>query len=139
LILLIFCDQAKRIILKTPLLNGSNVDFGLFKKYFSNISFKGKRVHVDLGFQGILKFMDGADVSIPIKKKKNSILSEEDKAFNKKCASERVLVEHCIGGIKRYFFLTIKNRTRNRNIISECADVCIGLWNFRNGFEVKIA
>ena len=94
---------------------------------------------MDLGFQGILKLMEGARVLIPIKKKKNSIMSDEDKAFNKKCASERVLVEHCIGGIKRYFFLTIKNRTRNRSIISECADVCIGLWNFSNGFEVKIA
>src|SRR6266498_179389 len=59
-------------------------------------------VRVDLGFLGIEKDYVCKELLLPNKKKKKRELSAEQKTENKLLASERIYVEHAIGGMKRY-------------------------------------
>ena len=58
----------------------------------------------DLGYQGSV-------LTVPNKKSKGGTLSEQEKAYNRKHASERILVEHIIGKLK--IFKILKDRFRN--------------------------
>jgi hypothetical protein len=57
-------------------------------------------VLADLGYQGIQRNTDGI---LPYKKRKTQPLSEEQKSFNKKHRSARVLVENFFGRMKNEF------------------------------------
>lgn len=57
---------------------------------------------------------------MPIKKKKNTKekiyeLTQEEKDFNKIQAQKRIIVEHSIGGLKRYKILYHRNRIKDTN------------------------
>lgn len=111
---------------------GRTHDFSLMKSefpaaldYFSDL--RGK---VDLGFLGIVDWYQFKSVQIPHKKKKNSTLSERQKEENKALASERVLVEHSLGGLKRYRLLSDRLRIHCTDFYNEILGVCAGLWNF---------
>ena len=58
-------------------------------------------------------------------------LSEEQKEFNKNLASQRIVVEHAIGGMK--FFHCLKNVWRGylHNLDDLVIWLCAGLWNAR--------
>ena len=58
----------------------------------------------DLGYQGSV-------LTVPNKKPKGGTLSEQEKAYNREHASERILVEHVIGKLK--IFKILKDRFRN--------------------------
>lgn len=58
----------------------------------------------DLGYQGSV-------LTVPNKKSKGGTLSEQEKAYNRKHASERILIEHVIGKLK--IFKILKDRFRN--------------------------
>jgi len=60
------------------------------------------QVRVDLGFIGIDKDYVCKELLIPHKKPKKQELTPEQKAENKLLASERIVVEHSIAGLKRY-------------------------------------
>jgi len=69
---------------------------------------------------------------IPFKRKKNQAeLCELKKAYNRKLAHWRVGIEHAIGGMKRYRFLTERIRLKSINQINMIAEVCAALWNLR--------
>lgn len=59
----------------------------------------------DLGYQGSV-------LTVPNKKPKGRTLSEEEKAYNREHASERILVEHVIGKLK--IFKILSDRFRNK-------------------------
>ena len=59
-------------------------------------------VFVDRGYQGIEKHLPGITPEIPHKKTKKSPLTPEQREHNHRIHSERVLVEHSIGRLKRY-------------------------------------
>ncbi|MGH9855567.1 MAG: transposase family protein [Blastocatellia bacterium] len=67
---------------------------------------------------------------IPNKKKKNQELSSEQKSENKLLASERIYVEHAIGGMKRYRILSDRLRVHDIELYDVILGVCAGLWNF---------
>lgn len=54
---------------------------------------------MDLGFLG-LKLSENIVQEMPVKKRKNKELTEEEKQGNREKSSRRVIVEHCMGGIK---------------------------------------
>jgi len=53
-------------------------------------------------------------IIIPIKKKRNQIVTNNDKAFNKKVAKDRVIVENFFGRVKSLWYITNK-RTKLSN------------------------
>jgi len=65
---------------------------------------------VDTGYVGIVKFH--ANSVIPVKRSKKRPLTKDDKMFNRRVSSERVLNEQIIGLIKR--FKIVSDRYRNR-------------------------
>jgi hypothetical protein len=60
---------------------------------------EGSTLWQDLGFQGLMP--KGVSLRQPKKKPRNQPLSDEDKQHNWEVSSERVEIEHQIGGIKR--------------------------------------
>lgn len=118
---------------------GSQVDFTLFKKELAHFDYSKLQVWVDLGFTGINNYLTTSPVKIGHKKPKNKELTQEQKDENKAIAKVRIIVEHAIGGMKRYFILRHENRIRARNKISEAVEMCASLWNFKRGFSLKTA
>ena len=92
--------------------------------------FEEFNVKVDLGFLGIAGDYSCRSIKIPHKKPKNSELSEEKKMENKEISSERIIVEHSIGGLRRYRILADRLRTHDIDFYNEVLGVCAGLWNF---------
>lgn len=91
---------------------------------------KDFRVRVDLGFLGIEKDYVCKELFFPNKKKKKQELSPEQKEGNKLLASERIYVEHAIGGMKRYRILSDRLRVHDVELYNVILGVCGGLWNF---------
>lgn len=113
--------------------DGSAHDYAILKNELppeNALWFDDHSIHVDLGFQGICKDYSGQQISIPFKKSKNKPLSDEQKITNKGKSSYRVTVEHSIGGLKRYRFLSDRLRCKNIQLYDRIAGVCAGLWNF---------
>ena len=95
--------------MKTSFANGKRHDFRLFKE--SKFTIKADvKILADTGYQGIQKIH--ANSIIPIKRKKNEILTKEQKKFNHRLSSKRIVVENVIGFLKR--FRIISDRYRNR-------------------------
>ena len=64
------------------------------------------RIFCDRGLQGIADHLPGTAPMIPHKKTKKTPLTREQKKHNSRINSERVLVEHSIGRLKRYDRIT---------------------------------
>ena len=104
----------------------------MFKEEFPPAQdwFKNFRVRVDLGFLGFEKDYVCKELLLPHKKKKKQELSAEQKQENKLLASERIYVEHAIGGMKRYRILSERLRVHDVELYNVILGVCAGLWNF---------
>ena len=97
-----------------------------------------KKIWLDLGYLGFDKDYIAEEIKIPIKrprrKKKTEPkfeFTEEQKRYNKEISSKRIFVEHAIGGLKRYRFLSDRLRCRDANFYSTVIGVCAGIWNFQ--------
>jgi hypothetical protein len=112
---------------------GSGHDFSILKEEFSPKKswFKEFEVLLDLGFLGFESQYDCKNVSMPIKKKKNTKLTNEQKQENKKKSQQRVIVEHSIGGLKRFKILVDRLRIKRFDFYDEIVGVCAGLWNYK--------
>ena len=85
----------------------------MFKEELSPDIFPGdKALWVDLGFTGIKKDYPDSTVVMPKKKPKGRELTAVEKERNKVISGFRVLVEHAIGGVKRFRITTDKFRNR---------------------------
>lgn len=124
---LVLANGKKKVLLVTPTKHGKIHDKKMTDKNMlaSRIPEKVSLV-VDTGFQGIQKVHE--NTLIPKKKPKGGLLTEAEKAWNKLISSTRIVVEHAIGGIKR--FGAISHIFRNKNGIDDrFMVVCTGLWN----------
>jgi hypothetical protein len=92
--------------------------------------FKNHTVRLDLGYQGFDKDYHCQRVIIPKKKSSKHPLNESERQQNKEKSSERITVEHAIGGMKRYRILSDRLRNHDCNLYSDAVEVCAGLWNF---------
>jgi hypothetical protein len=92
--------------------------------------FKDQVVGVDLGYQGIVKDYDCEQVNIPVKKPKGGELTDLERVENQAKSSERVYVEHAIGGMKRFRYLSDRLRTHKVILYESAISICAGLWNF---------
>lgn len=84
----------------------------------------------DLGFFGVETDYPEQKSSLPVKRKKNQILTEEKKEYNREHSRRRIVVEHAICRIKKYRIMndTFRNRLRKYDRIS---DTVAGLVNYR--------
>lgn len=117
--------KSKKIIC-TCFTNGKTHDFKLFK--ISKVAFKPQtKVLTDTGYQGIKKKHINSE--LPKKRSKKNPLTKEDKLYNRKISSDRVINENVISILKRFKIIADKYRNRRRrfglrfNLIS-------GIYNF---------
>ena len=107
-------------------------DFTLLKKRLppEKAWFAGLTVRLDSGFQGFAKVYDCAKLFLPTKKPKGKSLTKNQKFRNTQQARKRVVIEHSIGGLKRYRILSDRLRMHNLEQFDRMVEVCAGLWNF---------
>lgn len=87
-------------------------------------------IELDLGYQGVQKDYDCQELSQPTKKPKGGELTAGEKADNRQKSSSRIRIEHAIGGLKRYRYLSDRLRTRKVDLYESSLLICAGLWNF---------
>lgn len=119
----------------SPLYAGSVHDMTVFKNELSNIDFGGRRVHVDLGFQGIKDVIKNACVIIPFKKPKGKALDELKKGINKVFSSFRVKIENAYAGCKHFLINCIRSRVHEKEQILEHFQLSAALNNFKIKFS----
>jgi len=102
-------NQRTLEIIATAFGNGSIHDFRLFKESYAGIA-QDILCLGDTGYLGIQKLH--ANSQIPAKKSKLHPLTPEQKAANRKLASQRIFAEHIIGRLK--VFRILSDRYRNR-------------------------
>ncbi len=137
-IALLMSDKRTWIYYVSDFYDGSNVDFGLFKKEFPPGKgwFKKKKIIVDLGFQGIEKLYEAREIIIGEKKPRKSEgnpkpeLAPEQKERNREVSRERIYVEHAIGRLKRFRILKNRCRLKCQNFKNQIIGICAGLWNY---------
>ena len=82
-------------------------------------------VVVDTGFQGVKH----PNLFIPDKATRKRPLSEEQRTSNRCISSQRIVVEHAIGGMKRYGVMSQPLRNKIGSFDDRAALVSAGLWN----------
>lgn len=129
---MILSNPQRKVLYVSNCWVGKTHDYRMFKEEFPPEQdwFKDFQVQVDLGFLGIDKDYICKELLIPNKKKKKQELSPEQKRENKLLASERIEVEHAIGGMKRYRILSDRLRVQDVRLYNVILGVCAGLWNF---------
>jgi len=140
--LLIICDKNACILYVGNLYLGAQVDFSIFKKELASFNYNQIQVWVDLGFIGIQKVLTNGIVQIGYKRNKNTELNDEQKAVNKQIAKQRIVVEHAIGGLKRYYILRNEIRFKKPHLnhkMEDAVETCAELWNFKRSFYEKCA
>lgn len=98
---------------------------------------KGSKLWKDTGFQGY----EPANVETfqPKKKPRGQELTPEEKERNQELSSERVIVEHHIGGVKRSRIVHDTFRNRKDNYVDIVMETACGLHNFRVSHRQKAA
>lgn len=134
-------NTERRILYLSEPYCGSVHDYRMMKNEFDpsqGIWFDTHGVFVDLGFYGISKDYQINQLHIPFKRPKRKSrkdpkieFTEEQKKHNKSTSKIRIIVEHAIGGLKRYRFLSDRLRCRDANFYSMIAGIAAGLWNFQ--------
>jgi hypothetical protein len=122
-------DKKRRILAITKQKSGRRHDKRLADKddIFKQIP-KDIIAMADTGFQGADH--DHGNILIPKKKPKGRELTYEEKEINKIISSYRVIVEHAIGGIKRYRCIAERLRNRKAFIDDTLLLLSAGLWNY---------
>jgi len=125
----IVSDKNRRILLVTPSKSGRRHDKRLADKVslFENLPDEVE-AFADTAFTGVQKVH--RRTYIPQKKPKRGELTPGEKEMNRLISSYRVVVEHAIGGIKRYGCMSNKLRSRKSAIEDIFLLLSSGLWNY---------
>lgn len=128
----VIVDEQRRIGFLSRTRNGRFHDFTLFKKETLAPHIPSQAwVWADKAYIGIRNILNRAVTAIlPKKKKKKTPLTAEEKQTNKAINSIRTVVEHAIGGMKRFACMQVPIRNKNFCIEDLMPLVCAGLWNF---------
>jgi len=122
-------DQAKRILLLSPVKDGSHHDKSMLDCLVlaEHIPIDIP-IQVDLGFKG---FEDEYEnIEIPHKRPRGGQLTTDKKEENRAFSGERVVVEHAFGGVKRYRAAAEIYRNRKADFDDRLMATAAGLWNF---------
>ena len=112
---------------------GSMHDFKLLQKVLPPEKpwFEGLTVRVDSGFQGFADTYACAKLFLPHKKPRGKERTAMQQFRNTQQARKRVVVEHSIGGFKRFRILSDRLRMHNFQQYDTLLEVCVGLHNFQ--------
>lgn len=124
----VICDKSKRIIFLSKTYEGSKHDKSIIDAEEWKLP-KGIIVHEDSGFEGHQQ--KGIIINRPMKKPKGRELTQKQKTANKRKASKRVLVEHCIGHVKIYRIVKDTIRLWKDNTKDVVMEICCGLSNWK--------
>lgn len=133
---LVMSDRKKRIGFLSKTVEGKRHDFTMLKDLAppefipTNV-----RQRVDLGFKGYQKQYPNHSISMPIRKPRTRELSKTVKEQNAKKSGLRVLVEHAIGGVKRFRITTDVFRNKLKDFDDTVMLISSGLWNFHLTFR----
>ena len=111
---------------------GQEHDFSLYKRTIGSEIHKSIPVYVDLGYLGIDAFH--ANSKIPRKASKLHTLSDKDKAYNKRLAQKRVVVEHINAKIKTFKIMAYPYRNHCKRHLLRASLIC-GIINFENRYK----
>lgn len=122
-------DKKRQILVVTKQKSGRRHDKRLADKddIFKQIP-KDVNVMADTAFTGEEK--DHFNIHIPKKKPRGRDITVDEKETNKIISSYRVIVEHAIGGIKRYRCMAEKLRNHKAFIDDQFLLLTAGLWNY---------
>ena len=81
----------------------------------------------DTGYTGIKRYHENSE--LPIKRTKKNHLTKEDKIYNQKVSSERVLNENVIGCIKKFSIVSDRYRNRRKRFGLRF-NLIAGIYNF---------
>jgi hypothetical protein len=118
-----------REILDVREAKGSVHDFKLYKDTVGKNVSGSIVMQVDLGYLGIEKFH--ANSEVPYKESKNHKLTKHEKAYNKRLARQRVVVEHINAKIKTFKIMSYPYRNHCQKHLLRMALIC-GIINFEN-------
>ena len=107
--------------------NGHEHDFSLYKRSIGTEIHKSILVYADLGYLGIEGFHKNS--KIPLKSSKHHPLSDIDKAYNKRLARKRVVIEHINAKIKTFKIMAHPYRNHCRRHLLRVSLIC-GIINF---------
>ncbi len=125
--------KRKRILAMTPTKSGRRHDKRIWDKFYNTADIPPDiEVGVDTGFQGLQHLHD--KTIIPLKATKNKPLTIEQKQNNTLISSVRVVVEHAIGGVKRFKAASDVYRNKLPNLDDTFTYLSAGLWNFHLQF-----
>jgi hypothetical protein len=108
---------------------GRQHDYTVYKKEHPATPSQVENV-LDLGYLGCEKDFPTVKYSLPVKKKRNIELTEEEKEHNKNHSSLRVIIEHTICRIKKFCIMGTKYRNRLKRY-DHISDIVSGLVNYR--------
>ena len=122
-------DKKRRILVVTKQKSGRRHDKRLADKesVFENIP-QEIPIYADTAFTGEARVHK--NLLLPKKKPKGKPLTYDEKETNKIISSYRVIVEHAIGGIKRYRCMSERLRNRKAFIDDQFLLLSAGLWNY---------
>lgn len=128
---IIIADKHRRIGFLSKTESGRQHDFSMLKEHappkYIPVSVKQ---HMDLGFKGYHAQFPDHKISMPERKPRTKELSEAKLKQNKRKSSLRVLVEHAIGGAKRFRITTDVFRNKTRGSDDRAMLISCGLWNY---------
>lgn len=127
----IITSKGRRVEVLSETVCGSVHDYKLFKHQKLSKNLDGFEIDVDLGYQGIEDYCPKSKINMPHKKPKNGELTAEQKLENKKKSSERVPVEHSIGGLKTFQAVAAKSRIILDFLRDDVMRTAAGLWNYK--------
>ena len=93
-------ERERKTIINVQQAKGSVHDFKLYKDTVGKNVDESILVQTDLGYLGIERLHTNS--LIPIKESKYHKLNKQEKAFNKRLARQRVVIEHVNAKIKTY-------------------------------------
>jgi len=119
------CKRTRRVI-DTRFAKGARHDFSLYKHSKAELPEEVECLG-DSGYQGLLGLHENSRT--PFKKPKGGELTAEQKEFNRRLASERVIVEHIIRHLKIFRILSERYRNRRRRFMLR-VNLIAGLYNY---------
>lgn len=126
---IVVSDAKRKILVVTKSKQGRRHDKKLADKaqIFENLPDEVE-AFADTAFTGVTRVHQ--NTYVPQKKPRGRELTANEKEMNKIISSFRVVVEHAIGGIKRYGCLSNKMRSRKAEIDDKFLLLSSGLWNY---------
>lgn len=144
-VVLVLSNKKRFILYVSKLYCGKRNDFGIFKEEFEPGLgwFVNYLLMVDLGFIGIAKLYVIKQLLIKYKKKRktknnpNPSLTEEQQQWNDYVSTERIYVEHAIGGMKIFRILINRCRSKCDDLKNLLIGNCAALWNYKLLFRAN--